>query len=154
MKTEQLRKTSESLKKRNKEVKRLRCAGHGTYASSGGAGTLCDVCVDYSTISFSPNRPPTPPYLPPSYPSLPPPMFSPPSPPPREALSSVQGSMASMVSHSSVQAAGMQQLQERLGQVQAGQYGWEEGVRGGAGRRGWEEGLTTPVMCVQWMRQS
>ena len=55
---------------------------------------------------------------------------SPPLPlPPREALSSVQGSMASMVSHSSIQAAGMQQLQERLGQAQAGPYG------GGAGRR-------------------
>ena len=49
--------------------------------------------------------------------------------------------MASMVSHSSVQAAGMQQLQERLGQVQAGQYGWEEGLGGGGERRGWEEGL-------------
>ena len=44
--------------------------------------------------------------------------------------------MASMVSHSSVQAAGMQQLQERLGQVQAGstvgRRGWEEGLGGGA----------------------
>ena len=49
--------------------------------------------------------------------------------------------MASMVSHSSVQAAGMQELQERLGQVQAGQYGWEEGWGGGGERRGWEEGL-------------
>ena len=77
--------------------------------------------------------PPTPPF----------PLPCSPLPPsrPREALSSVQGSMASMVSHSSVQAAGMQQLQERLGQVQAGQYGWEEGWGGGAERRGWEEGL-------------
>ena len=80
--------------------------------------------------------------LPLPYPTCLPPTPSPP-PLPREALSSVQGSMASMVSHSSVQAAGMQQLQERLGQVQAGQCG------GGAGRRGWEEGLTTLVMCVQ-----
>ena len=68
VKTEQLRKTSESLKKRNKEVKRLRCAGHGT-CTVVGVLVHSATCV-WITLPFH-SPPPTLSYLPPSHPFSP-----------------------------------------------------------------------------------